>query len=155
MDINLILKGKNISKSNNSLSVIPLDKTIERHPSAKNLFHNEEKIISNQDLNSLSVPKYLSDNEINSKKSLNSNYSINILHIETKLANENENFFIKNQDSENLNIKKNENKIQKKNIIFGFSEVQKIIDKVITMNIMNQKGFNTIEKKLSPFLKVN
>jgi len=155
MDKNIILQGKNNTKSNNKLSLIPFNKSIQKHPSAKNLFNNEEKIISNQDLKSFSNSKYLSDNEINVKQDLVQNYSISILNIETKLADEKEYFFIKNQNIENIKIKKNENKVQNKNNIFELSEEQKILDKEITMNIMNQKGFNIIEEKLSPFLKVN
>ena len=156
MDKNIILQGKNNTKSNNKLSLIPLNKSIQKHPSAKNLFNNEEKkIISNQDLKSFSNSKYLSDNVINVKQDLVQNYSISISNIETKLADENEYFFIKNQNIENIKIKKNENKVQNKNNIFELSEEQKILDKEITMNIMNQKGFNIIEEKLSPFLKVN
>ena len=155
MDKNIILQEKNNTKSNNKLSLIPFNKSIQKHPSAKNLFNNEEKIISNQDLKSFSNSKYLSDNEINVKQDLVQNYSISILNIETKLADEKEYFFIKNQNIENIKIKKNENKVQNKNNIFELSEEQKILDKEITMNIMNQKGFNIIEEKLSPFLKVN
>lgn len=154
MDKKIILHEKNIIKGNNKLSLNPLSKTLEKHPSAKNLFNDDEKNNTNQDLNSFSIPKIFSNNEINVKDRVTKNYSINILNIETKLANKNENFYIKNNNIENLNLKKNERKIQNKNI-FEFSNFQKIIDKEITFNITNQKEFNIIEEKLLPYLKVN
>lgn len=154
MDKKIILHEKNIIKGNNKLSLNPLSKTLEKHPSAKNLFNDDEKNNTNQDLNSFSIPKIFSNNEINVKDRVTKNYSINILNIKTKLANKNENFYIKNNNIENLNLKKNERKIQNKNI-FEFSNFQKIIDKEITFNITNQKEFNIIEEKLLPYLKVN
>ena len=154
MDKKIILHEKNIIKGNNKLSLNPLSKTLEKHPSAKNLFNDDEKNNTNQDLNSFSIPKFFSNNEINVKDRVTKNYSINILNIETKLANKNENFYIKNNNIENLNLKKNERKIQNKNI-FEFSNFLKKIDKEITFNITNQKEFNIIEEKLLPYLKVN
>ena len=153
-----ISKVKSSSKinSNNKLNFDLSSKTLEKHPSAKNLFNDEKSKKANNNIISFSLNENITDKKIKSSKNLNSNYSINIINTENKIANNDETFFIKSPQKVNKNNNNNLLNINsQEKYIFSFSDIQKQIDKEITINIINGKGFNFIEEKLSSYLKIN
>ena len=79
-----------------------------------------------------------------------------MINTENKIANNDETFFIKSPQKVNKNNNNNLLNINsQEKYIFSFSDIQKQIDKEITINIINGKGFNFIEEKLSSYLKIN
>lgn len=152
--------GKKKSQNlNNRLSLSPLLK-LEKHPSAKNLLENKGTINPNNNLN---IENDFSGIKIDSPKSSGNNvdfsnkiqYEIFVSEIDDKIEKPKENLFIKNE--ENIPLKKNHlnnnNKKKAKVNIFDFNHIQKKLDEEITMDILCNNGYESIEEKLKFYLK--
>lgn len=152
--------GKKKSQNlNNRLSLSPLLK-LEKHPSAKNLLENKGTINPNNNLN---IENDFSGIKIDSPKSSGNNvdfsnkiqYEIFVSEIDDKIEKPKENLFIKNE--ENIPLKKNHlnnnNKKKAKVNIFEFNHIQKKLDEEITMDILCNNGYESIEEKLKYYLK--
>ena len=152
--------GKKKSQNfNNILSLSPLLK-LEKHPSAKNLLDNKGTINPNDNLN---IENDFSGIKIDTPKSSGNNvdfsnkiqYEIFVSEIDDKIEKPKENLFIKNE--ENIPLKKNHlnnnNKKKAKVNIFEFNHIQKKLDEEITMDILCNNGYESIEEKLKFYLK--
>ena len=128
--INDILLNKKTNKLNVNRFRYP-----NRHPSAKNL--------SNSNISEMNK-----ENNLSEKK--NSNYTINIIPINTKLIEKNEIFFIKNNEPHK--VKSSCLKIPKNNINV-FNDVQISIDNRITKLIQEGENYESIYNSLSDLLK--
>jgi len=154
-----IPKGRKSEKLNSKLNLTPL-LTLQKHPSAKNLLDREGKPISKEESNNnIEYNNILINSQLNNEENSNSNNEmkyeifINFSNVENPLFTNND-YSIKNEDISLIkNIKNNNNQKKTNNSIFDFSDFQKILDQEITMDIVNGKGFPSIEEKLSNFLK--
>ena len=154
---------------NNKLSLSPLS-SLKRHPSAKNLLDNKGKSIEYEyqnninkeysyiEINSPSVKSEdISDRIINNDFCENKQqYKISVIPIETKLFNNLENLYIKNEEKSIKKKKTNDlilTKEKDNNNFNCFNEFQKKLDQEITLDIISGKDFSSIQQKLSYFLK--
>ena len=146
-----IPKGRKSEKLNSKLNLTPL-LTLQKHPSAKNLLDREGKPISKEESNNnIEYNNILINSQLNNE--MKYEIFINFSNVENPLFTNND-YSIKNEDISLIkNIKNNNNQKKTNNSIFDFSDFQKILDQEITMDIVNGKGFPSIEEKLSNFLK--
>lgn len=142
------LKERNNGILNKHLSLESL-KTLNKHPSGKNLLDKDGNPIKNYENKFLNFP--LDDNKEKKNEII---YRINI-------SNFNENLYENNLYVKNEKITLNKNnyltvvQIKKnKNNIFDFTDFQKKLDQEITNAIISGKEYNSIENKLTFFLKI-
>ncbi len=120
-----------------------------RHQSAKNLTNDIKEIKDfNNFISNSNISEMNQENNLFEKK--NSNYSINIIPINTKLIEKNEIFFIKNNEPHK--VKSSCLKIPKININ-AFNDVQISIDNRITKLIQEGENYESIYNSLSDLLK--
>ena len=154
---------------NNKLSLSP-SSSLKRHPSAKNLLDNKGKSIEYEYQNNINKEySYIEINcpsvksEDTSDRIINNDfcenkpqYKISVIPIETKLFNNLENLYIKNEEKSIKKKKTNDlilTKEKDNNNFNCFNEFQKKLDQEITLDIISGKDFSSIQQKLSYFLK--
>ena len=154
----IIPKIRKSQKINSKLSLPPL-LTLQKHPSAKNLLDKEGKPMLNTESNiNLKYNNILINSELNDEENSNSNKEIkyqiivNFSNVENPIFINND-YSIKNEKISMKKINLNNNKKNKPKSIFDFIDLQKKLDKDITMDILSGKGFPSIEQKLSSYLK--
>ena len=154
----IIPKIRKSQKINSKLSLPPL-LTLQKHPSAKNLLDKEGKPITNKESNiNLENINNPINSELNKEEKSNSNDDIKY-QIVVNFSNDENPLFVNNDYSiknEKISLKKNNitsNKKKQNNSLFDFIDLQKKLDKDITMDILSGKGFPSIEQKLSSYLK--
>ena len=137
-----------LNKKTNNLNVNRF-RYPNRHPSAKNLSNDIKEIKDfNNFISNSNISEMNKENNLSEKK--NSNYTINIIHINTKLIEKNEIFFIKNNEPHK--VKSSCLKIPKNNINV-FNDVQISIDNRITKLIQEGENYESIYNSLSDLLK--
>ena len=135
-----------ISKSNNLLS---FHRSEFKHPSAKHLIDDINSLKDNKSINiCININKNI-NNDIEKKIPI-SDYNINIISTETKLSNENEVFYVKNNNINNTNfLNKNYNIKSKNNPINVFNIKESELDNKITKYIQNGEDYEKIYETLS------
>jgi hypothetical protein len=144
----LLEKAKN-NRISNSKNLLNFHRSEFKHPSVKHII---EEINSNDNINSINICINLNDNINNNidKKIPLSDYNINIISTETKLSNENEVFYVKNNNINNTNIlNKNYNIKSKNNPINVFNIKESELDNKITKYIQNGEDYEKIYETLS------
>lgn len=137
-----------LNKKTNNLNVNRF-RYPNRHPSAKNLSNDIKEIKDfNNFISNSNISEMNKENNLSEKK--NSNYTINIIPINTKLIEKNEIFFIKNNEPHK--VKSSCLKIPKNNINV-FNDVQISIDNRITKLIQEGENYESIYNSLSDLLK--
>lgn len=137
-----------LNKKTNNLNVNRF-RYPNRHPSAKNLSNDIKEIKDfNNFISNSKISEMNKENNLSEKK--NSNYTINIIPINTKLIEKNEIFFIKNNEPHK--VKSSCLKIPKNNINV-FNDVQISIDNRITKLIQEGENYESIYNSLSDLLK--
>ena len=137
-----------LNKKTNNLNVNRF-RYPNRHPSAKNLSNDIKEIKDfNNFISNSNISEMNKENNLSEKK--NSNYTINIIPINTKLIKKNEIFFIKNNEPHK--VKSSCLKIPKNNINV-FNDVQISIDNRITKLIQEGENYESIYNSLSDLLK--
>ena len=137
-----------LNKKTNNLNVNRF-RYPNRHPSAKNLSNDIKEIKDfNNFISNSNISEMNKENNLYEKK--NSNYTINIIPINTKLIEKNEIFFIKNNEPHK--VKSSCLKIPKNNINV-FNDVQISIDNRITKLIQEGENYESIYNSLSDLLK--
>jgi hypothetical protein len=140
-----------ISKSNNLLS---FHRSEFKHPSAKHLIDDINSLKDNKSINiCININKNI-NNDIEKKIPI-SDYNINIISTETKLSNENEVFYVKNNNINSTNIvNKIYNINSKQNPInnnFNINQIE--LDNKITKYIQNGEDYEKIYETLSLQMK--
>jgi len=144
----LLEKAKN-NRISNSKNLLNFHRSEFKHPSVKHII---EEINSNDNINSINICINLNDNINNNidKKIPLSDYNINIISTETKLSNENEVFYVKNNNINNTNfLNKNYNIKSKNNPINVFNIKESELDNKITKYIQNGEDYEKIYETLS------
>ena len=144
----LLEKAKN-NRISNSKNLLNFHRSEFKHPSVKHII---EEINSNDNINSINICINLNDNINNNidKKIPLSDYNINIISTETKLSNENEVFYVKNNNINNTNfLNKNYNIKSKNNPINVFNIKESKLDNKITKYIQNGEDYEKIYETLS------
>ena len=144
----LLEKAKN-NRISNSKNLLNFHRSEFQHPSVKHII---EEINSNDNINSINICINLNDNINNNidKKIPLSDYNINIISTETKLSNENEVFYVKNNNINNTNfLNKNYNIKSKNNPINVFNIKESELDNKITKYIQNGEDYEKIYETLS------
>ena len=144
----LLEKAKN-NRISNSKNLLNFHRSEFKHPSVKHII---EEINSNNNINSINICINLNDNINNNidKKIPLSDYNINIISTETKLSNENEVFYVKNNNINNTNfLNKNYNIKSKNNPINVFNIKESELDNKITKYIQNGEDYEKIYETLS------
>ena len=144
----LLEKAKN-NRISNSKNLLNFHRSEFKHPSVKHII---EEINSNDNINSINICINLNDNINNNidKKIPLSDYNINIISTETKLSNENEVFYVKNNNINNTNfLNKNHNIKSKNNPINVFNIKESELDNKITKYIQNGEDYEKIYETLS------
>ena len=144
----LLEKAKN-NRISNSKNLLNFHRSEFKHPSVKHII---EEINSNDNINSINICINLNDNINNNidKKIPLSDYNINIISTETKLSNENEVFYVKNNNINNTNfLNKNYNIKSKNNPINVFNKKESELDNKITKYIQNGEDYEKIYETLS------
>lgn len=126
--------------SNNKLNFDLSSKTLEKHPSAKNLFNDEKSKTTNNNIISFSLNENITDKKIKSTKNLKSNYSINVINTENKIADNDETFFIKSPQNINKNNNNNLLNINSQKNIFSLFQTfkNKLIKKSQLISLMEK-----------------
>lgn len=126
--------------SNNKLNFDLSSKTLEKHPSAKNLFNDEKSKTTNNNIISFSLNENITDKKIKSTKNLKSNYSINVINTEYKIADNDETFFIKSPQNINKNNNNNLLNINSQKNIFSLFQTfkNKLIKKSQLISLMEK-----------------
>ncbi|MCQ2816830.1 MAG: hypothetical protein MJ252_06155 [archaeon] len=119
----------------NHLSLSPF--TLERHPSAKNLFDNSD--------NSITFNKEQSK-DTSEEGFLNLKIGIQIEEVEDKIYSYTDNFYIKNDNPICINEIKSDEEKSTVNNFYCFTKEQLLIDQKITKQIQNGLSFEEIEK---------
>ena len=149
----LLEKAKN-NRISNSKNLLNFHRSEFKHPSVKHII---EEINSNDNINSINICINLNDNINNNidKKIPLSDYNINIISTETKLSNENEVFYVKNNNINSTNIvNKIYNINSKQNPInnnFNINQIE--LDNKITKYIQNGEDHEKIYETLSLQMK--
>ena len=144
----LLEKAKN-NRISNSKNLLNFHRSEFKHPSVKHII---EEINSNDNINSINICINLNDNINNNidKKIPLSDYNINIISTETKLSNENEVFYVKNNNINNTNfLNKNYNIKSKNNPINVFNIKESELDNKITKYIQNGEDYEKIYETLN------